>query len=243
MEAAVILPLFLMAVLSLLNLIHMVGTGQSVFMAMARTAHCVSVYGYKEDFDENRIFAELIYELGSSDIDFDAIYLGMAGLNYQHTSYHKESGEITLSVKYGLKPLFSLFGTGTLNMQTTIHSRAFIGGKMLTDVGDSTQTEGETVYVAENGVVYHKDRECSYIDVSLNAASVSSVEGMRNSQGAKYYPCELCMSEGNAGGIVYVTNTGNRYHTSVNCSGLKRTVYEMEVTGECVLPACSRCGH
>ena len=47
---------------------------------------------------------------------------------------------------------------------------------------------------------------------------------MRNTYGAKYYPCESCSRNQNPAGCVYITSTGNRYHNQETCSGLKRTI-------------------
>lgn len=265
-EAAIVLPLFLMAFLSLLNFIHMTGTNAAIFTALANTVHPAGIYAYNEDYGEDSLYPRMVYQLGTADIDFKQITGGMAGLNYQGTEYNKDTGEITLTVSYGLKPLFSLFRQTNVRAANTVYSRGYIGGKLLADSGDSSDQQTITVYVAENGVVYHKDRSCAYIDISFHAVNSSGINDLRNTGGAKYYPCELCLAHGGGGsgvgssngsstgsgtgsggsgsgaGVVYITDTGNRYHATSGCSGLKRTVYTMEITGECALPACSRCG-
>ena len=88
--------------------------------------------------------------------------------------------------------------------------------------------------------VYHKDYHCSHLDLSIRMTHLELVEGLRNENGGKYYPCEHCV-KGN-GGNIYITNSGDRYHSSLSCSGLKRTIYAIPISEAAGKGACSRCG-
>ena len=101
-------------------------------------------------------------------------------------------------------------------------------------------TGNDTVYVTETGLVYHKDYHCSHLDLSIRMTHLELVEGLRNENGGKYYPCEHCV-KGN-GGNIYITNSGDRYHSSLSCSGLKRTIYAIPISEAAGKGACSRCG-
>ena len=94
--------------------------------------------------------------------------------------------------------------------------------------------------VTETGLVYHKDYHCSHLDLSIRMTHLELVEGLRNENGGKYYPCEHCV-KGN-GGNIYITNSGDRYHSSLSCSGLKRTIYAIPISEAAGKGACSRCG-
>ena len=96
------------------------------------------------------------------------------------------------------------------------------------------------VYVTETGLVYHKDYHCSHLDLSIRMTHLELVEGLRNENGGKYYPREHCV-KGN-GGNIYITNSGDRYHSSLSCSGLKRTIYAIPISEAAGKGACSRCG-
>lgn len=240
-EAALVLPFFLIGVFTLLNIMHILGAGQSILTTAARSIHSSSVRGYKEDFAVDDILTDLVLNIGKSDLDFSQISGGMAGIDYWGTSYDEESGEINVSLSCLLKPAFAVFDVGMTRLSMELRSRAFIGGKMLNSDSDEDDEAGTVVYVAQNGVVYHRSRECAYIDLSLHGINAAAVGELRNSQGGKYYPCELCGTAGELA-VVYLTDTGNRYHCSSQCSGISRTVYEMILTPDCVLPPCSRCG-
>lgn len=111
--------------------------------------------------------------------------------------------------------------------------------------GCSSQEEGgekeEMVYVALTGGVYHRSGNCTHLKLSVKQTEGNKVTLLRNDYGGKYQPCERCVSQG-AAGIVYVTNTGDRYHNQSTCSGLKRTVRLVKISQVAHMGACSRCG-
>ena len=97
--------------------------------------------------------------------------------------------------------------------------------------------DGQIVYITEKGTVWHSDYQCSYLQLSIQYVQYSELQNMRNEGGGKYHKCEQCVY-GQAMNGVYITSYGNRYHNSLNCSSLKRTiraVHKSEVGG------CSKC--
>ncbi len=98
------------------------------------------------------------------------------------------------------------------------------------------------VYVAENGSVYHTSSACTHIDLSIHTALASEVGDLRNGSGGRYTACEICLKdEAESGDVLYITNEGDRYHGSLACSGLKRTVRMVEISKISGLRECSRC--
>lgn len=240
-EAAVVIPVFLAAVLMILSVIQLLGMRQELLIEAATTAHEAAVYGYEEDYGKDDILTDLVLNLYGSEIDFSQISGGAAGIDYGDTDYDAETGEMDICLSCEALPILNWFDVGGVDLSVSLKTRAFIGGKFYDESAESEDAEGKTVYVAENGVVYHTSRSCAYIDITLRAVKLDTVDDLRNSQGGKYYACELCGDE-DASSVVYLTDTGNRYHTTSTCSAVSRTVYEMTLTDDCELPACSRCG-
>ena len=102
------------------------------------------------------------------------------------------------------------------------------------------QEDEETVYITETGMVYHRDYHCNYLELSIRMVPYSEVNGLRNESQGKYYACEGCVHGGAAVGV-YVTDYGDRYHNSLSCSGLKRTVYAVSLSEAVGKGACSKC--
>ena len=69
-EAALVLPFFLIGVFTLLNIMHILGAGQSILTTAARSIHSSSVHGYKENFAVDDILTDLVLNMGKSDLDF-----------------------------------------------------------------------------------------------------------------------------------------------------------------------------
>lgn len=106
---------------------------------------------------------------------------------------------------------------------------------------DGALAEGEQiVYVTENGSVYHKNRGCTHLQLTISLTGREEVGGLRNASGEKYYACEKCGKDD--GGSLYITEEGNRWHSSLSCGSLKRTIRAVPVSEAAGLPACRKCG-
>lgn len=116
------------------------------------------------------------------------------------------------------------------------------------DYGGVSMVSGESgdelVYVAENGTVYHLDRECTYLRVRIRTVTVRRLETTRNQSGGIYYPCESCCAScpQSADTAVYIASYGVRYHIQSGCPKLKRTVRTVHLSEVGNLPVCSKCG-
>lgn len=141
--------------------------------------------------------------------------------------------EITLRADYFIKLPVAVFSVRGLSISQCSSSHKWIG-----DCEDGQQED--YVYVTKHGTVYHRSRSCHYLDLSIKNVSATSVNALRNKDAHKYYACAEC--EGGSGGIVYITDYGTSYHTSLSCSGLKRTIYLIPLSEADGKAPCSKCG-
>lgn len=107
--------------------------------------------------------------------------------------------------------------------------------------GEERQKEEEIVFMTDHGEVYHRSRNCTHLTLSVQAAPFSEIKGKRNEGGSRYTPCEQCGDNGFAT-VVYITSHGSRYHFSLGCRGLKRTVRAVYLSQIPGVPSCSKCG-
>lgn len=108
------------------------------------------------------------------------------------------------------------------------------------DTSSGTEKE-EMVYITRSGTAYHKQRECVYLNPSIRMMDISQAQNAQNSEGKPYTACSVC---GGDSQLVYVTEDGARYHSTVTCSSLKRSVESvtLQEAVESGRHACSRCG-
>lgn len=100
------------------------------------------------------------------------------------------------------------------------------------------------VYIAENGRVFHRDRECTYLRTRIQESTSYELKNKRNQSGGIYYPCESCChaEEQPSAAMVYFASYGDRYHIRKECSKLKRNVRAVRRSKAGNLPPCSKCG-
>lgn len=147
---------------------------------------------------------------------------------------------IDLQTRFRVKPIFSLVRGQMVQGHSSGAARAWIGGE---GVAGSNALSGDVVYRTVHGTVYHTDPNCTYLQPSITTCPWNDLASRRNADGEIYRGCELCGAAQAAGGTVFITKTGNRYHIDLGCSGLKRMIYTVpkeEADGA----FCSKCaGH
>ncbi|MBR1742159.1 MAG: hypothetical protein IJ733_09905 [Lachnospiraceae bacterium] len=112
-------------------------------------------------------------------------------------------------------------------------------GKSMVPAKEAT---GEYVYLAENGTVYHKNSACVYLNPAISQVLYQDIDKKRNRSFGKYTKCKRCGNHKKNPVYVFITSYGDSWHTLKTCSGLKRTVRRVPLSGIGNLPACSKCG-
>ncbi len=107
--------------------------------------------------------------------------------------------------------------------------------------GKNRREEDIIVYMTQYGSVYHKDRSCTHISLSIQGVPAAVVGGMVNEEQKAYTPCEYCGDYGFVT-MVYITNYGDRYHTSIKCRGLRRYIRSVPLSQVEGVPPCGKCG-
>ena len=236
-EAAATVPLFFLAVVTLLYLLEMMAVHTAVRSSLqyagkqAAKDTCIT-----QMLMPSKVERDVVYAIGETRMERSIIAGGSSGMDCSASRMSVRTGIGTLNAEYQVKIPVPVFGIRPVKCRETMKIKAWSGYEKegLSDMGN------DTVYVTENGLVYHKDYHCSYLDLSIRMTHMGTVSDLRNESGGRYYPCEHCM-KGNAG-TIYITNFGDRYHSSLSCSGLKRTIYAIPVSEAAGKGACSKCG-
>lgn len=164
--------------------------------------------------------------------------------NFLLSSFLEEDDMIHLVMTYQVKsPVGGIRIPGVFFIQRA-SVRGWIGrsgseGLLSNESGEAADGT-EKVFVTAHGTVYHRDLSCTHIKLSISQVGKAEIEALRNQGGEKYHSCEMCGKH--AGGQVYITKEGNRYHSTLDCSGLKRTIKEVSLEELDGKKACSKCG-
>lgn len=137
------------------------------------------------------------------------------------------------------KPFYIPSTLGGINIQCIGRVRVWNGRSEDNDnIGPNSCTY---VYITETGSVYHTSSECTHLNLSIRAVSQGEIGHLRNQNKGRYHACEKCVGNSQRADTVYITNEGDRFHNSVNCSGLKRTVKMVDIDDVSNMKECSRC--
>lgn len=237
-EAAFVIPVFLFAAFSLLYLFEVMAIQTNIRAGMqyagkkyaeqASISSFVSVGELEKDIRE---------EIGVERLNQSLVAGGASGIDCSKSYVDLLNEILYMEVSYTVHAPVPVFGIFDVKKKESIRIKGWCGYESAIPV----PAEQKIVYMTENGVVYHQDFHCPYLDLSVHMVPFSGLEDLRNESGGKYYPCEKCGQIAPGMGV-YVTNYGERYHTSILCSSLKRKIYTVPISETAGKGACSKCG-
>jgi len=278
-EASIVVPLFIYAIMTVTYLIQIVGIQVKVQQTLYNESRKMAKYIYanemindlgtsdsqKEDLikvDESgdkdegsRSILEngigvgiaqtlFISELGAEYIKKSHIVGGVAGFNMMNSKIMSQNNMINIVVSYTVRNPFDIFGIGIMTFTQSASTNAWLGDTYNADKShkseDSSNTDETIVYITPSGSVYHTNRNCSYLILSIHEIAIDQLENQRNESGGKYYACEKCGTK-NAAGEFFITDYGDRYHTTVNCSALMRNVMAVQLSKVLDRKQCGKC--
>lgn len=236
-EASIAVPVFFLAVVTVLYLLEMMAVHTAVRNGLqyagkkAATESCMT-----QVLLPSKIELDVTEAIGAERLNRSIIEGGSGGIHCHKSRMSVRTGIGQLTAEYQVRIPVPMFGIAPVKCSETMKIKTWSGYEKegLTDKGE------ETVYITETGTVYHKNLKCPYLDLSVRMVSGSSVTGLRNESGGKYYLCERCGKKNST--RVFITGYGDHYHSERNCSGLKRTVQAVPLSEAAGKGACSKCG-
>lgn len=250
-EASFALPFFLFTFLNLMSVIEIYRLQSNLDMAMYTTVKEMAVYGHAysqwNEEDENHLESyglTYLYGAGRTKSCLDDGFLermpiegGFSGISWLH-SRMQEQECIDLVATYKVKPMVGFIGYQKIPLYNRYRTRMWTGYDI--PLIPELREQEKIVYITPDGSVYHETKSCPYLRLSIRAVQRNAVKHLRNQDGDQYYPCQQCAYKDN--NTVFITMFGNRYHTTLQCSGLKRTIYAIPLKETGNRPECQKCG-
>ena len=234
-EASLVLPVFLFAMLIIAYTGMLIRTQDEVKNTMTRIVNEASA---EVGAGLEKTAASALYYRGKLEL-----YMGGTGLSTSllGSSFLEKNDEIDMIVSYSVRLPFNLFGIINPRFKERVHSRAFVG----VDKRETPKQDDMIVYITDTGRVYHMDKNCTYLKPSVSQITFDDIELKRNRSGGKYKACARCAKGVAVGGgsFVWITNYGDRYHTNRACTEITRSIKEVKLSEVGSRTPCSKCGY
>ena len=237
-EAALVVPIFFFAMLCLAYLLEMMAIQMCVRNALYSAGREVAQNAYVGTVvSSGELEQKIVQNIGSERLEHSIIAGGAKGINCNKTTSNRMTNVINLCVQYKVEIPILMFRLSPITCEERLRMKGWTGY----DFGANDVTKRDAVYVTETGIVYHMDPECTYLDMSVSAVNEEQIAELRNASGAIYYPCSSCEKKEESSGIYYITLYGTRYHTSLTCKKIDRTIYSITRDEARGLGGCSKC--
>lgn len=228
LEAAVVLPFAACFFVSILFFFRVLQVQLEVQKALDDTGRWIAVS--LQEVSETESAAEkaiagavFVKELVGRKAVKTYVRGGIAGISLAGSDF--SGTEVHLKAAYQIRFPIRLLGLLRVELIQRSDCRKWTGW-----IREPGTAEGEVwVYVAETGRVYHLTENCTHLKLSVQQTGIGAVSAMRNESGARYKRCALCADDRSGQGQVYITRQGDRYHYNLNCSGIKRTIFRIQI--------------
>lgn len=245
-ECAFVLPFFFLAVVILAGMLDLFRISMLIQSALCEGAKELGMYAYCGEQEEQSpvggVNNGICTAYGMKKVreilkeeTLSGVTGGINGILLTGSGY--DGGIITLKAGFWYQSPVAFFRFFPVKIEVVGNARAWIGYQ-----GEryGEQEDQELVYVTDWESVYHESEECSHLSLTVSRVSFSGLESRRNIYGERYHRCERCM-ENEDNDWIYITQSGSRYHSRADCSGLTRHVSVMKKSETGNLRPCVRC--
>ncbi|MBR5315352.1 MAG: pilus assembly protein [Firmicutes bacterium] len=238
LEAAIVVPIFFFAILCLAYLLEIMAIQTTMRNAIYSVGREVAQQVYADKLLTSRELERNIVEhVGTERLEQSVVAGGVDGIDCSESKYNWSTGVCNLSVRYRVQIPMLMFRIAPIACEETLRVKGWTG--YVYTVGGASAND--TVYVTDTGIVYHKDADCTYLDMSIRSVYMEDIEELRNQSGGKYYACESCGKKDSDSKLRYLTDYGTRFHTSLECKKIKRNIYAISLKEAYGLGGCSKC--
>ncbi len=238
-EASLVIPIFLFAVLCFIYTMEIQVLQTQIRFAVENAAKeeaaQVSVIPVVNTV---RLQRNIVEQIGKDRLDHSIIINGAEGIRCNQSYLSIFNDEIHVKAKYSIRLPFPEFTRIEMPLRQEMVVKAWTGKQNK----NKEQGADEIVYITKYGSVYHESETCTYLAPKISYVSYKEVGKLRNRYGEKYKRCTKC-SYGKPISGVYISEHGNKYHNSLNCSGLKRSIYAVKKSEVGGRKGCSKCAH
>lgn len=229
-EAACVLPVFFIALCTMVSVLDCYRIQSVVKTSLHQSAMELGMYAYMENDMENNALNTILctsYAQNKLPKLEENVSVSMVG-----SSYRDHRIRLTAAINYEL--WFSIFPISMVKMVNVSEVYSWVG-QSSSDLDDADSVYS-MVYVAEHESVYHISASCSHIDRQIYQKKKKGLQGT-------YVACETCCKgkEITGNDVVYYTKTGYCYHVQRDCSSLKRTIRVVALHQVGDLSLCERC--
>lgn len=244
-EATLVLPVFLFCILFILSFLEILRMQAGITMGLREAGRDMTAYAYgcQEKYSSllsiayaDQKIKSFLQEEYLNQMPFEK---GTPTIHYYRSSLKNRDECIDLIAQYKAEPDFNIFGKFPIPLTSRYYGKPWTGYPL--NGAEKSHLKEENVYVTPGGEVYHRNRYCSHLQLTIIETSMENLKKERNQKGEKYLPCKYCGNRKGTGQI-YITSDGNHYHTTLNCVGLKRTIDVIPISKVGDRKPCSRCG-
>lgn len=251
-EAAMVFPIFLLFFYLLIYGGKIIELQSKIQYALDMTATEFADYASIKDVDNSqvqdiandivysKVGARVLFEknLKKCKADTSMLLNSAIPFSFQNSQILNSKKEIYLEASYrirfpGAAMIGSVLSGRGISCVQNVCVRAFVGESSI------ESWDNQMVYIATGEQVYHTSAVCTYLALSIERISTKEFQS-NPTYYKRYQSCDRCKMQPK-GDTYYITKDGTKYHKTILCKSLKRTVERIPRNQVGNRRICSRC--
>lgn len=241
-EAAIVLPLFLFYMMTILYTLEIVRFQSDIWEALHQVSTEDGFWAYEKYYGKKNTeisdATQRVHDyLRQQELPYLCVKDKEKGIEISKIQNYTEEGIIKMSAIYEVIPFIKCLPIGEILIEENCVMHEFIGYRGSGE--DIVNRKPMYVYITPLGERYHYAEDCTYLKVQTMKADRKDMELLRNGSGEIYYECKMCTSTWQK--TVFYTKWGNRYHGTTDCHALKKTIYIVPISEVKDRIVCTKC--